>query len=180
MNVYLALFRGINVGTSTRIPMRALIEIFERCGCVSVRSYIQSGNVVFASESDGVLMLMEGIEREILEQFGVRTWITFRDRDEMRAIVACNPFEELEAAPTSVAVAFHRAAEPIPAFQFLGDPSSIPDRVERRGRETWLYLPDGFSKSRLLPKFFAKDLGETTTRNWRTVTKVLAMLDELD
>ena len=44
-----ALLRGINVGGKHKVPMAALAEVFTAAGCADVQTYIQSGNVVFAS-----------------------------------------------------------------------------------------------------------------------------------
>ncbi|MEJ7837725.1 MAG: DUF1697 domain-containing protein [Thermomicrobiales bacterium] len=174
MGIQVAFFRGLNVGKSTRIAMRDLIGAFEALGCTSVRSYVQSGNVVFVADASLVSGIGEAIEQRMKSGFGVRTWVTLRDLDAMRAIVSSNPFLDLNAPPTSVAVAFHRSN-----VELAFDDSALADRVEHRGSETWLYLPNGFSGTNLPASFFAKQLGEATTRNWRTVTKVLEMMEAL-
>lgn len=175
MDRYVAFFRGLNVGKSSRIAMRDVVGAFEALGCTSVRSYVQSGNVMFAADASVVNGIVDEIEQRMQTGFGVRTWVTLRDLDAMRAIVASNPFRDLKAPPTSVAVAFHRSN-----VELAFDDSELADRVEHRGSETWLYLPNGFSGTKLPASFFAKELGEATTRNWRTVTKVLEMMEALD
>ena len=179
MGVYVALMRGLNVGKGNRISMRDLVPLFEEAGCDRVKSYVQSGNIVFRLDDGEIERLPEVVEGWIVKRFGVRTWIVLRDIDAMRITVANNPFAELNAPPTSVAVAFRRKQEAPLDIQFAGDLGAIPDRVEVRGNDCYLYLPNGFSGSKFPPKFFSKNLGETTTRNWRTVTKLLDMMEEI-
>ena len=179
MGVYVALLRGINVGKSTRIGMADLAQVFSESGCSDVKTYVQSGNVVFRAPDKAIDALPDALATGILDRFGVKTWLILRDLEAMRAIVTSNPYTELNAPPTSIAVAFHRKPLDEFGFKFTDGIESIPDAFEHRGTETWLYLPNGFSKSRFSLKFFAKDLGDSTTRNWRTVTKVLEMMEAL-
>lgn len=179
MGVYVALLRGLNVSKGNRISMRDLVPLFEEAGCERVKSYVQSGNIVFRLDEAKIAGLPDVVESWIAERFGVRTWIVLRDIQAMRATVDSNPYEDLNAPPTSVAVAFRRKQEAPVEFTFAGDLSAIPDRIEVRGNDCYLYLPNGFSGSKFPPNFFSKDLGETTTRNWRTVTKLLDMMEEI-
>jgi uncharacterized protein (DUF1697 family) len=179
LSVHVALLRGINVSKGNRIAMRDLVRIFEEAGCEQVKTWVQSGNVVFSLAQDAAESLPDIVKQQVADRLDVKTWIVLRDLESMRSIVANNPFADLDAPPTSVAVAFHRTDTSPPAFAFTGDLESIPDRIETRGSETYLYLPDGFSKSKLPPKFFTRDLAETTTRNWRTVTKLLDMMEAI-
>ena len=179
MGVYVALLRGINVSKGNRIAMRDLVRIFEDAGCDQVKTYVQSGNIVFSLTPDAAKSLPDVVKHALADLLNIKSWIVLRDLESMRAIVANNPFADLNAPPTSVAVAFHRTESAPPTLAFTGDLESIPDRIEIRGSETYLYLPAGFNKSKLPPKFFTKDLAETTTRNWRTVTKLLDMMEAI-
>jgi len=176
MGVYVALMRGLNVGKSTRIAMRDLVPLFEDYGCEQVKSYVQSGNVVFRIADDAIDELPGALQTTISDRLGVRTWIVLRDLEAMRETVANNPFADLDAPPTSIAVAFSRDRIAASGFEYVGDPEAIPDRVQVVGNDIYLYLPNGFSGSKFSPKFFNRDLGATTTRNWRTVTKLLEMM----
>jgi uncharacterized protein (DUF1697 family) len=179
MKPYVALFRGINVGKSTRIAMRDLATLFTNAGCADVKTYVQSGNVVFRATHEVAAPLPKTLERQVRERFGVSTWILLRSLDEMRETVANNPFAELQAPPTSVAVAFHAEAIDLASFAHIAAIPDIPDRFEIRGKDLYLYLPKGFSGSKFPQAFFNKDLARSTTRNWRTVTKVLELMEAI-
>src|SRR3989304_8603742 len=69
-NIHIALLRGINVGGKHRLPMADLRAMFEAAGCRDVRTYIQSGNVVFAANRSLAAKVPAMIERAIEERFG--------------------------------------------------------------------------------------------------------------
>lgn len=178
MQNWIALLRGINVGGNSKVPMKDLKSWFEDAGCKHVRTYIQSGNVVFAASDALAAGIPEIIANRIKQELDVATWLVLRNQEELRGIVAGNPFAELNAPPTSVAVAFLTAPPSGNTLEFMEEHTDIPDRVVIAGQDVYLYLPGGFSGSKLNPKFFSKSLKHGTTRNWRTVTKLLAMMDE--
>lgn len=174
MNTWIALLRGINVGSSRRLPMKSLIALIPSLGGEDVRTYIQSGNVVFRhADARG---LAERLGDAIGREHGFAPDVLILDAARLRAIAAANPFPEADAAPTRVHVLF------------LAAPASAPDigalERHRSGRECYLltahacylYTPDGFGKSRLAERA-EKALGvAATARNWRTVGKLLEMI----
>src|SRR5581483_3195326 len=89
---YVALLRGINVGGKNLLPMKELAAMFERAGCSEVRTYIQSGNVVFAASASVVKTLAEKIGAQIEKQFGFRAPVVLRSADELRAAIRDNPY----------------------------------------------------------------------------------------
>ena len=88
---YVALLRGINVGGRNRILMVDLRACFESAGYLDVRTYIQSGNVVFRSGGGDRVALTEAIERSLAEAFDYGATVVIRDLDEMRAVVEAAP-----------------------------------------------------------------------------------------
>jgi uncharacterized protein (DUF1697 family) len=178
MQTWIALLRGINVGGNSKVPMKELRTWFEDAGCENVRTWIQSGNVVFTAPDPLAERIPDIIATRISKELGVKTWLVLRNREELQRIVQDNPFAHLNAPDTSVAVAFLTGAPPENRLDFMQEHPEIPDKVIIRGNNVYLYLPNGFSKSKLDPKFFSKSLKNGTTRNWRTVTKLLAMSEE--
>ena len=69
MKTYIALFRGINVGGRNILPMKDLVKILEDLGCSQVKTYIQSGNVVFNTEEKNRESLAEKISKGIEKSF---------------------------------------------------------------------------------------------------------------
>ena len=171
MRFWIAFFRGINVGGHHILPMKELKGALEEFGCETVSTYIQSGNVVFFHASDRD-ELSEQIVTSINERFGFSPKLLLLDGDELGAIVASNPFADLEQDPGLVHV------------WFLAEPASSPDIVSidsklaksesyaLEGNAFYMYAPDGIGRSKLASNV-EKYLGvDATARNWRTVIKL--------
>lgn len=169
---HVALLRGINVGGGRRVPMEDLRATFEGLGLADVRTYIQSGNVVFtAAAPQG-----ETIERVIREEFGFPVDVMLRSAQEWAVLVPRNPYPAQAAADgTRVHVAFLHH-EPDPArLDALRARSFGEDTWECLGREVYLHTPNGLGRSKL----DLAPLGQlATVRNWRTVRALGEMLAE--
>src|SRR5690349_8286262 len=92
MATHIALLRGINLGGKNRLPMKDLAKMFEDAGCTNVRTYIQSGNVVFSASSKLAAKMSEVIPSAILKKFHISVPVIVRSADEFKAIVNGNPF----------------------------------------------------------------------------------------
>ncbi len=173
---YVALLRGINVGGKNKLPMRDLAAMVVEAGCTDVRTYIQSGNVVFAATPEVVRRLSDDISRRIAKSFGYRTPVVLRTADELRQVVRGNPFLKSDADAGSLHVAF-LADLPDPRRIAALDPKRSPgDSFKVRGREIYLCLPNGVAGTKLSNAYFDSTLATTSTlRNWRTVLKLLEM-----
>ena len=175
----LALLRGINVGGKNKLPMRDLIRMFEEAECENVRTLIQSGNVVFSASPRVCSGLAAAIEATITEQFGYRTPVILRTAEQLREVVSNNPFLAAGEAEEMLHVMF-LADRPAAAKLASLDPNrSSPDRFAARGQEIFLHLPNGGAKSKLTNDWFDSKLNTVSTvRNWRTVGRLLEMMDE--
>ena len=100
MTVYVALLRGINVGGRSMLPMAQLRALAEECGFEAVRSYIQSGNLVFTSP-DPAADVAARLEAAIAAAGGPAPRAAVRSRDELAAVVAGNPYLERSPTPSS-------------------------------------------------------------------------------
>jgi uncharacterized protein (DUF1697 family) len=174
-----ALLRGINVGGKNKLPMRDLIAFFEEAGCQNVRTLIQSGNVVFTASTRVCGGLASAIAAKISERFGYTTPLILRTADQLRDVIANNPFLTPGVNEDSLHVMF-LADRPAPAKVAALDPNrSSPDRFAVRGQEVFLHLPNGGGNTKLSNAWFDSKLGTTSTvRNWRTVNRLLVMMDE--
>jgi uncharacterized protein (DUF1697 family) len=174
---YLALLRGINVGGKNRLPMKDLIEMFVEAGCDNVRTYIQSGNVVFDSDPALSAPLPGLIAAGIADRFGYRTPVILRTAEQLGQVVSGNPFLKAGAPEETLHVMF-LADLPGPDRVAALDPDrSPPDAFDVRGGEVYLKLPNGVADSKLTNAYFDSKLGTTSTgRNWRTVTKLLDLM----
>jgi uncharacterized protein (DUF1697 family) len=167
---YAALLRGVNVGGRGKLPMPALVKAFESLGYENVRSYIQSGNVVFRSTVTNPGDLSTGLERLLSEQFGLETRVLLRTHSELEAIAAGSPFGE------AVHVVFLDGT-PQPTAVAALDPDRSPgDRFEVAGREIYLSLTSGAGRTKLTLDWLERRLGVAgTQRNWNTVLKLVEL-----
>lgn len=173
----LALLRGINVGGKNMLPMKDLIAIFAESGCENVRSYIQSGNVIYDAAPEVAADLQGRVAAGIADRFGYRTPIVVRTAADLAEVVAGNPFLEPGCVVDELHVYF-LADRPDPDRTARLDPDrSPPDRFAVRGREIYLRLPGGMARTGLTNAYFDTKLATTSTaRNWRTVTKLLELM----
>src|SRR5579862_7833482 len=165
---YLALLRGVNVGGKNRMSMNELADLFVRAGCSNVRSFIQSGNVVFSASDDVYTRLPEVMPENIFSRFGFKAPVVLRTADELSAVVQSNPFVGEEE---TVSVAFLREWPTKDQVSDLDADRSPPDRFVVLGREIYMHLPSGTANSKLTNAYFDSKLKTVSTgRNWRTVT----------
>jgi uncharacterized protein (DUF1697 family) len=174
---YLALLRAVNVGGKNKLPMKVLVEICKEAGCKNVRTFIQSGNVIFDATSRAQAQLPGKIASLIAERFGYRTPVIVRSLNQISDVVANNPFLEQGGAEEALHVLF---LADVPAAEVVAglDPNRSPgDAFIVRGQEIFLKLTNGVADCKLTNNYFDKKLGTISTgRNWRTVTKLLELM----
>lgn len=171
MTVYVALLRAINVGGTGTLPMKALASLCADLGLADVRTYIQSGNVVFTS-GKGEAAVHAALTAALSKVLGKPADVALRTAAEMAAIVADNPFPK--APPAKVGVAFLGRRVTSPALKEVVIPGQ--EEVAAGRREVYIHFPDGMGRSKLkLPKAF----GPATVRNINTVRKLAAMAAEV-
>ncbi len=155
------------------VAMAALREVFGReLGCTEVATYIQSGNLVCCGPS---VMAREQVAVAIERRFGFAVPVAMRGREELRAMVAANPFALAPA--DELHVVFFAAPLPDAVFQKLKSRRAGEEQVAAIGRELFLQLPHGFGRSKLALSCTAPGVpGDPTARNWKTVLQLLRML----
>jgi uncharacterized protein (DUF1697 family) len=168
--MYAALLRGVNVGGRGKISMPELVRVFESLGHEEVRSYIQSGNVVFRSTVSNPARVSAALERAVAESLGLETRVIVRTHSELEAIAAGSPFDEdlhvvfLDSAPEPAAVAA------------LAPDRSPGDRFEVAGREVYLSLASGAGRTKLTLDWLERGLGVAgTQRNWNTLLRLVEL-----
>jgi uncharacterized protein (DUF1697 family) len=175
--VFAALLRGVNVGGRNLLPMRALAPLFAANGCAEVRTYIQSGNVVFRASDACAAGLVETIPNAIEDAHGFRPAVVLRSSEEVRAILRRNPFVKAGADPATLHVAFLPQQPARSAVAALDPGRSPPDEFVVKDREIFLRYPGGMGRSKLTNAYFDSKLSMTCTiRNWRTVQAIAEMM----
>src|SRR4051812_31340854 len=89
---YFALLRGINLAGKHIVPMKELAAVFTAANCCNVRTYIQSGNVIFNASAQAAQRLPALLGRNFEEHFGFAAPVILRTRDELTRVVRENPF----------------------------------------------------------------------------------------
>jgi len=177
-DLHVALLRGINVGGRNKLPMKELASIFEGAGCSEVRTYIQSGNVLFRAPVSHVKGLRDVITEAIARHLGHPIPIVMRSATELRAVVEHNPFLRPDADTKTLHVAFLAKKPGKAAIDGLDPDRSPPDDFVVSGREIYLRCPNGVARTRLTNDYFDSRLTTTSTvRNWRTVLKLVELID---
>ena len=177
MKTRVALLRGINVGGHNKVPMARLREVCADLGWQDVRTYIQSGNVVFAAT--GSRAALEGaLESAVRESFGLDIPVVVRDAAGWARVLAGNPFPaESETEPNLVLVGLARKKIASGAVDLVRERATGGERVERVGEAIWFHAANGSAKSKITPAVLDRAAGSpVTTRNWRTLLKIDAMM----
>jgi uncharacterized protein (DUF1697 family) len=175
MKTWIALFRGINVGGNNKLPMKELAALLEGLGLSGVRTYIQSGNVVFRSSKGTAAKWSEEIRRAVAERFGFSPWVLVMDAAALRKIATANPFPQAEADHKTLHLFFMAGAPGSADRAGLDALKSPTEAWAIIGPVLYLHAPEGIGRSKLAARA-ERLLGvETTARNWRTVREVLAL-----
>ena len=173
---YIALLRGINVGGRNKLPMSELSEMFSSAGCDAVKTYIQSGNVVFHAAAGVAEGLPQVVSRRIAKTFGYDLPVVLRSASEMAAVARGNPFLQRGEDEKALHVLFLADRPTASRVAALDARRSPPDEFQVRGREVFLFCPHGVADTRLTNAYFDSKLGTVSTgRNWRTVLKLIEL-----
>lgn len=179
---YAALFRGINVGGKNVVKMDILKKMFAEMGFSDVRTYIQSGNVLFGSDDDA-----DAISGQIKDRFpavfGFECAVMLRSRDEIERIITSLPFTDSEIAAAEAASAevehlYVYTLDKPPAQDDvlrLQNTYSGPDLLRCGGREIYLLCHQSVRDSKLAASLTKLQL-PMTARNWKTMNKLRGML----
>jgi len=170
---YVALLRAVNLGSHNKIGMPQLKGVFESLGAEDVRTYVQSGNVVFRSAGAASTVRQE-IEHAIASELGLTITVLLRTKAQIAKLVRDNPFRE---NPEKALYVTFLAETPAKARVRELDPTEFdPDTFQVAGREIYLNFPNGYGRSKLSNAYFEKRLGvAATTRNWRTVNALVEL-----
>jgi uncharacterized protein (DUF1697 family) len=172
-----ALLRGVNVGGKAKLAMADLRRVAEELGYDDVATYVQSGNLVFACRARTTAPVARRVQKALADATGLDIEVIVRTRDELREVVAANPFLDRTDEYKQLHVVFGAAAAK-PSLQGLDAAKYAPEEAAAVGRELYLYLPSGIGRSKLAADLARKAGPTGTARNWRTVTTLLEMAEE--
>ncbi len=181
MQTFISILRGINVSGQKKILMADLKALYESLKFKEVITYIQSGNVIFRSDGKlSDLELAKKIETAIYKKYSFNVPVIIRSVEEIRKIISINPL--LKEKNIYIDRLFVSFLSEIPNQLNLESIKMIdysPDRFTIIGKEAFLYVPESYGETKLSNTFFENKLKVTaTTRNWKTVNKLLEIAAE--
>ncbi len=173
MKKHIAILRGINVGGRRKIIMSELRDMFSSLGHSNVRSFIQSGNIIFDCKTG---KSNSGLEQEstlaIKETFGHDVPVIIRSTQEIKEIIQTNPYIE-QAKIEDLHLTF---LKDIPENEHRLKTKEInhsPDQFLIADKHVFVACFGGYRNTKLNNSFFEKKLKvSTTTRNWKTILKL--------
>lgn len=176
MTTYVALLRGINIGKHKRIAMADLRALVEDLGGTDVKTYANSGNVVFGHTESGATRLEVAIADAIRDRTGQDVPVVIRTGEELAEIVSKNPFPDAAVDHKTLHVTFLARTPDAEAVKALAKAEKGPDDYRVVGKEVYLSYPNKLTGAVFMPNGMDTALGMvTTSRNWQTVTKLTEM-----
>ena len=177
MHTYISILRGINVSGQKKIIMTDLVKLYEDLGFTDVKTYIQSGNVVFNSTKKvSNSMLVKQIETKINEIYGFLVPVIIRTVDDLSKIIASNPFKN--ETSENLYITFLSNLPNSNHLENLTELNYLLDEFIVIEKEIYLNV-SSYGTTKLSNSFFENKLKVTaTTRNWNTVNKLLAISTE--
>ena len=179
METFVALIRGINVGSTRKLPMAELRALSVKIGLQRPETYIQSGNLIVDADiaADEVRGLLE---KAIAKRFGLRVDVIVRRASQWNRYVAANPFAN-DAAMVAKMLHLYLSRDPLKASaaKELEQKAQAGERMALAGGALWIdYGVNGAGKSKLTPLLVDKACGSPATgRNWNSVLKIGEMIE---
>ena len=175
MTTWVALLRGINVGGNHRLPMASLVALLTDLGAGDVRTYIQSGNVVFTAGAREGEAMGGRLRDAIQEAHGFAPHVLVRRAAALERVIERNPYPGAAAEPKTLHVYFLDTKPPAPDVDGLEAIRGEHESFELDGDVLYLHLPDGLGRSTLAARAEKLVGVPATARNWSTVTKLAGL-----
>ena len=177
--VFIGLLRGINVGGRNKLAMQDLRSICESLGWKKVRTYIQSGNVVFETPRAKPGRLAEQLADALEEHMSVRLAVLVRTAVEFEAVVENNAFARRRTLdPSHVVVVFLERTPSRASRDALLASVKGREELHFHRRELYVYYRDGIARSKLTNAVIERTLDTAATaRNLNTACKLAALAD---
>ncbi len=179
--VYIALLRGINVSGKNIIKMVELKAMMERLKFNHVKTYIQSGNIVFSDNSEDINKLEAKIKLAILKTFGHTVPVMVVEANTITHVIAINPYlkvTKMDSAFWHVTLLSDRPEPEKLSVLELGDYGTSTFKCIEK--VIYLFVPDGYGKTKLTNTFIESKLKvSATTRNWKTMLTLQDIVKDL-
>jgi uncharacterized protein (DUF1697 family) len=173
VNTYIALFRGINVGGKSTLPMKDLVRILEGMGFREVKTYIQSGNAVFRSAPLTTEETAREISSRILETHGFAPAVLLLEASDLQEAIDRSPFVTTDGKALHL---FFLESQPTkPDLEGLMAVKAESEEFKLDKNVFYLCAPDGIGRSKLAARVEQSMGVPVTARNWNTVSQLISM-----
>ena len=176
MNIKIALLRGINVGKHNRLRMADFKVALTTIGLQNVVTYIQSGNLIFASNKDNSVLEQE-ITTCITKEFGFEVPVIVKSKTDVERIINDNPYHKED--DSKLHFTFLKSIPNKTDLKTINYTAFSPDEFKISTNVIYLCLENKYHKTKLSNAYFEKQLQiQTTTRNWKTTHKLLELCND--
>jgi len=174
MNTYIALLRGINVGGHKKVPMAELRTLLTKSGLDNVKTYIQTGNIIFQSNYISTQSLEDHIQKSIIDHFGFDVSVLVKTRGQLLTIFENCPFSEEKKVNSYFAI-----LSEVPNKDLVKEAYEKTYENEEYvilNNALYFYCANGYGNAKFSLNYFERKLKiNATSRNYRTMAKLLEM-----
>lgn len=174
---YIILLRGINVGGKKKLKMADLRAMLEAMNFTNVQTYIQSGNIIFEHEEMLNATLEERVKTQLMETFSYDVPVLVLRMGELLHIFNDNPFlTKRKEDIAKLHVTILKEKPDVERVKVVSEIEYKADEFEIINQLIYLFCPDGYGRTKFTNNFFESKLKvQATTRNWKTITKLVEM-----
>jgi uncharacterized protein (DUF1697 family) len=178
--LYVALLRGINVGGNNKVEMKTLKKVFEDLEFENVKTYINSGNVIFSSKQEKLTSISKKIETAVEKEFGFSVNVVVKDKEQIITINKALPKTWLNNDKMKCDVMFlWDEVDKESVLDELPIKEDIDDVKYVEGAILWRVDRDKVTKSGMIKIVGTKLYKQMTVRNCNTLRKLVAMMEEI-
>lgn len=180
MKTYIAFLRAINAGGFNSLRMKEFVALLEKLGLHNIKTYIQTGNAVFQTETANATQLPEKIKSAIKQRFGFAPEVILLSLAELESAISANPFPEADTNHKSLHLTFLASKPEAPNLETLEALKKDSEQFALENCVFYFYAPEGVGRSKLFARI-EKSLGVYgTARNWRTAQKMLEIAKQVE
>jgi uncharacterized protein (DUF1697 family) len=177
VKTYIALLRGINVGGHRKVPMPELRELLTKIGFSDVKTYIQSGNVIFKVAETNVQKIENSLQNLIIDNFGFEVSVIVRTKQQLQKIFDDCPFPEAKKVSSYFAILSHLPQENLVQKAY----EKVYEKEEYKiiNDCIYFYSDKGYGNAKFSLNYFERKLNvNATARNYKTMLKLLSLSAE--
>jgi uncharacterized protein (DUF1697 family) len=179
--IYVALLRGINVGGNSQIKMAELKAMFEKLGFTDVKTYINSGNVIFTTAQTNALNLQQEIEKSIEKDFNFSIKVMIRSHDQIELLVKEIPDAWVNDKTMKCDVLFlDKEVDNAKILNQLPHNPELENIKYIKGAVVWRIDRDKVTKSKMYKIVGTPFYKQITARNPNTVRKIYSLMNEIN